>query len=521
MADDLSFGIKSLRAKNEIQELQNDLKESEEHLRSTVENAETFAIYRIEVDEKSEFGGRVVFVSPSLRNLMGIEDINNFQLWFKNIIPDDKSRVIEANMRSAQTGERFDQVMRIYNPIKKELRWIHAISTSIKDETGVPKFFNGIITDITELKKAEREVEFQKARLEQLFKNSPVGLVLLDRDDRIIEVNEGFEEIFGFTTAEIKGKILNELIIPQAFQNQAKELSMKTQQGDVVSAETVRKRKDGSLVFVRIYGVPIIVDDNRIGIYGMYVDISERKKFEEKIIKEKLKAEEANRLKSGFLSAMSHEIRTPLNVILGYSGVLKDLYIDKISKEEKSYFNSIENACMRLMTTISQILDISRLEANEFPIEIEKLSLTSAVNSAIDLLKIKTNEKKLDLFLVAPMNEIYVEADKYCLDNALINIINNAIKYSDKGKIEIILSTADKKAICVVKDEGIGMSEEYQQHLFESFSQEDVGMKRRYEGTGLGLALTKRYIELMNGRIEIESEKGVGTKVKILLPLVK
>jgi signal transduction histidine kinase len=241
----------------------------------------------------------------------------------------------------------------------------------------------------------------------------------------------------------------------------------------------------------------------------------------DEIISEKEKAEEASRLKSGFLSTMSHEIRTPLNSIIGYSGVIREIFEDAAYPEHKQFFDAVENACLRLLNTITQILDTSRIEANEFNVELISMSMKSAVKAVYQQVKILAEKKNLEMELILPASDVLVIADDYCLNGILMNIIGNAIKYSQKGKIQIKLIQDDKFAICTVKDEGIGMSEKYQKHLYQPFSQEEIGISRRFEGTGLGLALTKSYINYINGKIAVESEKGVGTTMTIKIPLDK
>jgi signal transduction histidine kinase len=247
----------------------------------------------------------------------------------------------------------------------------------------------------------------------------------------------------------------------------------------------------------------------------------ERKKAIEEMIKAKEKAEEANRLKSGFISSMSHEIRTPLNVIIGYSGIIKNIFHDPKNKEVNLYFNAIERAGERLINTITQILDISGIEAKEFPINLVPISLNSVVRSVSEQLGLFAPEKNISIRLELPQSDPYVLGDDYCLNGILVNLLNNAIKFSRKG--EILIKTFDEKdnEYCIIKDEGIGMSKNYQKHLFEPFSQEEVGISRSFEGTRLGLALTKRYLELMNGEIKVESKKGVGTTFTFRLPLAK
>lgn len=378
-----------------------------------------------------------------------------------------------------------------------------------------------LVEEITERKRAEEEIISQKNRFAQLFENSLLAIALIDNNNKIIQLNNSFKELFEYTLEEAVGYNIDDLVVPNEIKEEGKTFTNEALSGRKMSKESYRMKKDGSLVFVKAIAVPIIINAKTIGHYAMYVDLTHRKKAEEEIQLAREKAEEANRLKSGFLAVMSHEIRTPLNVILGYNGVLRDLFDDPSNPKLTMYFNSIEKGSLRLLNTVTQILDMSRIVAGEFEINLCPLSMNSAITSNYNQLKVLADKKKLGINLKLPKTDIKVIADGYCLDGVLINVLNNAIKYSHKGTIEVRLDVEKDFAVCTVKDEGIGMSEEYQKHLFQTFSQEDVSISRPYEGTGLGLALTNEYIKLMNGEIQIESAKGVGTKVTFKLPLSK
>lgn len=239
------------------------------------------------------------------------------------------------------------------------------------------------------------------------------------------------------------------------------------------------------------------------------------------LIAAKEKAEEANRLKSGFISAMSHEIRTPLNIILGYCDILREIYSDPTNSELQRYFSYINANGNRLIDTVTKILDISRIEAGEFPITLQPISINQVVGITCSSLKLFADKKGLNLRINLPSEELNALADSYCLENSLINIINNAIKYSERGTVEVTARKDESFVELKIKDAGIGMSEKYQKHLYQTFSQETVGMSRPYEGVGLGLALTKKYMKCINAEIEIASKQGVGTTVTLRLPLAK
>ena len=247
----------------------------------------------------------------------------------------------------------------------------------------------------------------------------------------------------------------------------------------------------------------------------------ERKKDEEELRKAKEKAEEANRLKNSFLGRMSHEFRTPLNGILGGCNIIKEFYYKDTNETTRKVFDSIEEECLRLLTTMTQVLDISSVESRDFKVDLKPLSLNSLVLSSYQSLKLTAEKKNIRVDLNLPESEIIAQGDEYCLRNIIINVLHNAIKFSNQGTINIIVDHNKRYGICSITDEGIGMSEEYQRHLFELFSQEDVSYTRPFDGAGLGLALASRYIDFMKGDIKFESKKGSGTVVTLKVPLLK
>jgi signal transduction histidine kinase len=239
------------------------------------------------------------------------------------------------------------------------------------------------------------------------------------------------------------------------------------------------------------------------------------------LAKAKTIAEEANKQKTIFFASMSHEIRTPINAILGFSEVLKDVFYDKADVEVKNYFEILQNAAKTLLHTISQILDFSRLEAGSFKYQIKDVNFNKEISDVVEMLRLTALNKNLKIVTKLPEEEIIVKADQYSLQGIITNLLSNAIKYSEKGTIKISLTKDDEYGICTIKDEGIGMSEEFQKKMFTNFSREDSEKTKKQVGTGLGLALTKKYVELNKGEIYVKSKKGEGTIVTFKIPLAK
>jgi len=234
----------------------------------------------------------------------------------------------------------------------------------------------------------------------------------------------------------------------------------------------------------------------------------------------KRNAEKADSLKSEFLAQMSHEIRTPINTILSFSYLIKEDIKENRLENIDEYFSSIERGSSRVIRTIDLILNLSELQSGTYEPKIEKIDLQKdVINGLYSEFLVKAKKQNLQLILKSDSSKKYfVNADLYTTTQIFANLIDNAIKYTLKGEVKICLSENDKKVIVDIIDSGIGMSKEFQKNLFEPFSQEESGYTRKFEGTGLGLALVKKYCEVNNVEISVESIKGKGTIFSISFP---
>ncbi len=378
-----------------------------------------------------------------------------------------------------------------------------------------------IVRDISERKNAEEELRLSELKYRDIFTHAPVGIYQADKSGKILSANLMLAKMLGYNSVEeLLSVNMNEIYLSS---DERFELIKQYEPlGSAALLEVQWKKKNGEVFWVQMNAHAVKDEDSKTLFFeGFVYDINDKKEFERRIIHEKEKAQEANRLKSGFLAAMSHEIRTPLNAIIGYNDVLRSYYYDSTNEEIRLSFDLIEKGGLRLIDTITNILDISRLQAGEFPVEYKKFSFNELLASTCNSIKKDAESLGLKIVTEFPDEDLVVYADNYCLDSAVMKILDNAIKYSKSGEIKVSLKKVDDFAVCSIADQGVGMTEEYQKHLFETFSQEDVGYSRSYEGTGLGLAITKRFIDLNKGKIEIGSQKGAGTEVKLSIPLLK
>ena len=235
---------------------------------------------------------------------------------------------------------------------------------------------------------------------------------------------------------------------------------------------------------------------------------------------QKNQLEEASRLKTNFLSNMSHELRTPLNSVIALSGVLNRRLADKIPADEYSYLEIIERNGKNLLSLINDILDISRIEAGREEIELTKFNANSIASEVVSMIKPQALEKNIDLLLLTSDSDFIVSSDSHKFRHILQNLISNAVKFTEKGKVEIIASTNGGNINVSIKDTGIGISADQLPHIFDEFRQADSSTSRRFGGTGLGLAIAKKYAILLGGNISVKSIPGKGSEFILTLPMI-
>ncbi len=364
------------------------------------------------------------------------------------------------------------------------------------------------------------ELQRQKQYYESLLEASPIATVTIDLDHNVTSWNPAAEKLFGYTREEAVGQNVDSLVARTgAVRREALRVNQQFKQGGQVQLTTRRTRKDGSLVDVDVRAAAIRIGDELVSMYILYHDISDLQRARER-------AEAATQAKSAFLAMMSHEIRTPMNAVIGMTEVLLDT---DLTPEQRRYAEVIRSSGDALMAVIDGVLDFSKIEAGRLELESRPLDVRACVESALELVAASASSKGLDLaYVVAPEVPGAILGDATRLRQILLNLLNNAVKFTDKG--EVVLSV-DGRALgpgdgdagrsyqlhFAVRDTGIGIPEDRLSTLFESFSQVDTSTTRRYGGTGLGLAISKRLSELMGGTIRVESRVGEGSTFHVTI----
>jgi PAS domain S-box-containing protein len=352
------------------------------------------------------------------------------------------------------------------------------------------------------------EIQRQRRYFEALVEFSPVAIALMSLDGTVTSWNPAAERLFGYTTEEATGRDIDDLVAASD-EIRAEALGMTEQgmKGALVHAVTRRTRKDGSLIDVEMFGAPVIVAGEPVGLYGMFHDIRDLQEA-------RRDAEAATEAKSAFLATMSHEIRTPLNAVIGMTGLLLDT---ELTSEQRNYAEVTRSSGDALLGVINDILDFSKIEAGRLDLERVPFDLRECVESALELVAAGALRKGLDLAydLDSDVPGALV-GDVTRLRQILINLLNNAVKFTERGEVVVTasaepLETDRYRVHFAVRDTGIGIADDRIGHLFESFSQLDASTTRRYGGTGLGLAISKRLADLMGGTMWAESREGEGS----------
>ncbi len=422
------------------------------------------------------------------------------------ICPDIKSECVDA-LRNVYFGGRAERLEIYRGDIDKYL--------VVKVFRTEEKYIGILITDITERKKAEEELIKSEESFRMLYENVAGGVLIVDEDYVIRDVNERTCEITGYKKHELLGQFCD-IICPKGSRSGKCPIWAERKPG-FVGMDTLIKCKDNS-------HTPIIKDAKRLTIRGKscifenFHDISIQKNVERELQVAKEKAEESNRLKSAFLANVSHEIRTPMNGILGFADLLRE---SELSGEvQQKYIQVIRRSGKRMLNIINDLIDISKIEAGQMDLYFESVNINSILKEQCSFFRPEAESKGLVFVCKEVLDEdAMVFADSIRLNQILCNLLNNAIKYTKYGKIEFGCRVNADNYEFYVYDTGVGIIADLQDKVFERFRQGELEMTKKYEGVGLGLSISKAYVERMGGEIWLKSSPGVGSTFYFTIPL--
>jgi PAS domain S-box-containing protein len=487
-------------------------RDSEELFRLLVESVQDYAIFMLDPF------GNVVSWNLGAERIKGYSADEIIGKHFSIFYPreDVENEKPKKELKAAAASGRFEDEG--YRVRKDGSRfWANVIITALFDGRGKLRGYSKVSRDITQQRKAEQALRDQ-ARIMDLVNDA---IFLRDLDDRVVYWNKGAEKVYGFKQEEALGRVTHDLLKTK-FPRPLPEIRAKLLSEDHWEGEIEHCCHDGrALLAASSWTLQRDSKDQPVAIIELNYDITERKRIEQAIQEKNVELLNAAESKNRFLANMSHELRTPLNGIIGFAEFLSDGKPGPLNAKQKEYLNDILNSGRHLLQLINDVLDLAKVEANKMELRPEKFSLAKAVGGVCAVARPMAQKKCLQV-----QTGISVDLDEVVLDEqrfkqVLYNLVSNAIKFTDEGgQVEINARRRDDDHfILTVRDTGIGIAPRDLPRLFTEFEQLESGASRRYEGTGLGLALTRRMVELQGGTIGVESEPGKGSTFSVVLPL--
>jgi PAS domain S-box-containing protein len=469
--------------------------------------------------------GQLLFVSAAYEKIWGHrvhELYENPWQRMEAIHPQDRERVVQSYLERAAHGD-YTEEYRIVRPNGEE-RWIADRGFPVRNKAGEVYRIAGIASDVTKRKRAEEEIREARSFLNSVVENIPHMIFIKDaRDLRFIQINHTGEKILGLSRNDLVGKNDYDLF-PKAeadFFIARDRAALESGRPLDIPQEPVHTDEGNLTLHAR--KIPMFGPDGKPQyLLGIGEDITKQIEAQESIRQAKDEAERANRSKSEFLSRMSHELRTPLNAILGFGQLLE---LENLNADQQESVRHIMSGGRHLLGLINEVLDIARIEAGRMAVSLEPVSLPDLLRDVTQLVGPLVREREIQLFQPTEGEaDLFAHADRQRLKQVLLNLLSNAIKYNRRGgEVRIATrclyddATKDRRVRVEVADTGIGLSAEDLGQLFTPF-QRLGAEKTDVEGVGLGLALSKRLVELMNGVIGVQSTPGKGSTFWVELP---
>jgi len=398
------------------------------------------------------------------------------------------------------------------------LIWANLYTTTLNDSNGLIQEIIGMVEDITEKKKIHNEIKFQA----DLINNVGQAVIATDLLGKVTYWNNAAEKIYGWSSSEAIGQNIVDLTPARQSNEQAIDILKKLSAGKTWAGEFYVRRKDGSSFPALVTDTPILDSNGELtGIIGISSDITERKHAEMELIEAKEKAEESDRLKTAFLNNVSHEIRTPMNSIVGFSGFLNDPDLKPNKRQE--FTDIIIKSSEHLLAIIDDIIRIASIESGQEKIQKNEININLICDLIKDQFSSKANEKNVTLSLIPGLtgDEADIITDATKLTQILTNLIGNALKFTHQGYINYGYKLKNSQLEFYVEDSGIGIPLDMQEKVFDRFRQIETTATRNFGGSGLGLSISKAYVEILGGKMWLTSEMGKGSVFYFTIPYKK
>jgi PAS domain S-box-containing protein len=439
-----------------------------------------FALTFVSVEEGQETAIRIIIGTGVMLLLVG--------LWVFAIYSLVISRITYSIEKMIITAERV-----------ADGDFKHRIQISTGDEIEVlAGIFNRMLNN---LKEVTSDMKDEKERLEVLISSIPEGIIMTDKDNRLIMANRKAEQMFQFSSNRLHGKYLLEYINNEDLASMIKE-ELKSGKKFMQREICIPQRSKKDKYYVMMSSLVKNQIGSHLGVITVLRDITHEKELKE--------------LRDGFLRTVSHELRTPLTTIIGF---MELLYNQKNEEQRKNYLNIMMQESKELKTMIDDLLDLSRMDAGRMEMTFEEINICDLLDSLKAAFEPLASNKKLDIKVKFKEEYILVNADPSKLRRIMVNLISNAIKFTEKGSITLSAKVAKECVEISVKDTGIGLMDDEKEFIFEKFRQVDYSQRRKYEGIGLGLSIVKKLVEMHNGDVGVKSEYGKGSVFTFILPV--
>jgi PAS domain S-box-containing protein len=491
-------------------------------------------VFMLEVEPDYKY--KFISVNKSFLNTLDITEKDVINKYVQDLIPEPSLSLVLANYKTVletKTTVQWEET----TPYKTGLKTAIVTVNPLINKDGECTHLIGLVYDITDSKNAEMLIIKNEKYLDSIINNIGDPLFVKDDQSRLLLVNDAFCKIFNLKRADMIGKTLAEEVTPQEREDFLRIDKQVLSTGIENINEESLTVSSGKKILISTKKTRYIDDNNNMYLIGTIRDITDRKKAEEEITKyknhleelvelrtnqlekETIKAQSADLMKSAFLATMSHELRTPMNSIIGFTGILLKEFAGPINEEQKKQLSMVKNSGQHLLGLINDILDISKIEAGKLNVTKYPFNYVSILENTIEFLTPQANKKSLKIITEISETKIPLNSDERRVEQVLLNLISNAIKFSNKGTILVKVDIKNGYLTTQIIDQGIGISKDDLNKLFMPFIQLDGGLKRSHEGTGLGLAICKSLIEKLGGTIDVKSKLGEGSNFKFKLPL--
>lgn len=425
------------------------------------------------------------------------------------LIGQEAIRFVHPNYRKT-AAERIESVLRGEPAPPVEIKFVRLDGKEIIVESaGYPYVYEGepavqvIFADITDRKIAEAGFRKSETLFFELFQHTPLAIVLLNERSEVVQINKGFESLFGYTYEDLVGRALTDAIVPTELEKEGNEINNLITENKVIRVETVRRCKNGQQVSVIIYGVPVVLEAEKIGIFGMYVDITGRQKMEEEL---KIRNTELD----NFVYKVSHDLRAPLSSVLG----LAHLAAMPGNRDDLAgYVKLMGEKAMQLDHFISDVLSHSK--NLKMDVSVDRVELRDIIEKTFNDLNYLVGANEVARTVSVSGGEFY--SDQWRIGEIFRNLISNAIKYRSlhaDATVRVEVNVNSDQCEIIVEDNGIGVEESLAPRIFEMFFR----ASDRSDGSGLGLYIVKNAIDRLRGTVEVKSKAGTGTRFRIILP---